>query len=165
MRRLVPTAAIAAAALLLVTASASAATPTLTVQPTCSKSATGEQRYGVDISLTGLAPNAEFIGGLEFTYIDPPGSTTGGSVGPGTLTADANGSFAISWTEGTPTIFTATVVYQGQTLTKTVTVTCQPTTTADCKNGGWKTYGVFKNQGDCVSFVATGGKNPPANAP
>jgi hypothetical protein len=32
------------------------------------------------------------------------------------------------------------------------------------KHGGWRTYGVFKNQGDCVSFVATGGKNPPAGA-
>jgi hypothetical protein len=32
----------------------------------------------------------------------------------------------------------------------------------DCKNGGWKDFGVFKNQGDCVSFVATNGKNPPA---
>ena len=30
-----------------------------------------------------------------------------------------------------------------------------PTTQDQCKNGGWKTYGVFKNQGDCVSFVAT----------
>jgi len=29
------------------------------------------------------------------------------------------------------------------------------------KNGGWQTYRVFKNQGDGVSFVATGGKNPP----
>ena len=38
-----------------------------------------------------------------------------------------------------------------------------PTSKAQCKNGGWKTYTVFKNQGDCVSFVATGGKNPPAN--
>jgi hypothetical protein len=37
-----------------------------------------------------------------------------------------------------------------------------PTSIAQCKNGGWKTYGVFKNQGDCVSFVASGGKNPPS---
>lgn len=37
-----------------------------------------------------------------------------------------------------------------------------PTTADQCKNGGWQSYGVFKNQGDCVSFVATGGKNPPA---
>ena len=28
-----------------------------------------------------------------------------------------------------------------------------PTTKQQCKHGGWKTYGVFKNQGDCVSFV------------
>ncbi len=30
-----------------------------------------------------------------------------------------------------------------------------------CKAGGWQAYGVFKNQGDCVSFFATGGSNPP----
>ena len=34
-----------------------------------------------------------------------------------------------------------------------------------CKNGGWRTYDIFKNQGDCVSYVATGGKNPPAGSP
>jgi hypothetical protein len=37
-----------------------------------------------------------------------------------------------------------------------------PTSKDQCKHGGWRSYGVFKNQGDCVSFVATGGKNPPA---
>ena len=37
-----------------------------------------------------------------------------------------------------------------------------PTSKEECKKGGWQTFGVFKNQGDCVSFVATGGKNPPA---
>jgi hypothetical protein len=37
-----------------------------------------------------------------------------------------------------------------------------PTSKAQCLNGGWKTYGVFKNQGACVSFVASGGKNPPS---
>ena len=38
-----------------------------------------------------------------------------------------------------------------------------PTTKDECKKGGWETYAVFKNRGDCVSFVATGGKNLPAN--
>jgi hypothetical protein len=39
-----------------------------------------------------------------------------------------------------------------------------PTTKDQCKNGGWKTFTSpsFKNQGDCVSFVATHGKNPPS---
>jgi hypothetical protein len=40
-----------------------------------------------------------------------------------------------------------------------------PTSKDQCKNGGWRTYGVFKNQGDCVSFVATRGKNPPGTKP
>jgi hypothetical protein len=41
-----------------------------------------------------------------------------------------------------------------------------PTDKEQCKKGGWETFGgVFKNQGDCVSFVATGGKNKPALLP
>jgi hypothetical protein len=38
-----------------------------------------------------------------------------------------------------------------------------PTSKDQCKKDGWKNYGIFKNQGDCVSFVATHGKNPPAS--
>ena len=36
-----------------------------------------------------------------------------------------------------------------------------PTTKDQCKNGGWQTFSspAFKNQGDCISYVATGGKN------
>ena len=37
-----------------------------------------------------------------------------------------------------------------------------PTSRDQCKNGGWRIFGVFKNQGDCVSFVASKGKNPPS---
>jgi hypothetical protein len=33
---------------------------------------------------------------------------------------------------------------------------------ASRKDDGWKTFGVFKNQGDCVSFVASLGKNLPS---
>lgn len=29
----------------------------------------------------------------------------------------------------------------------------------DCRKGGWAEFGIFKNQGDCVAFVATGGRN------
>jgi hypothetical protein len=43
----------------------------------------------------------------------------------------------------------------------TITFTALPTTTAECKDDGWMSFGVFKNQGDCVSFVATEGKNQP----
>jgi hypothetical protein len=38
----------------------------------------------------------------------------------------------------------------------------RPTSADQCKNGGWQNYGgIFKNQGDCVSYVATHGKNGP----
>ena len=37
----------------------------------------------------------------------------------------------------------------------------RPTTADQCKKDGWKQYGIFKNQGDCVSWVATNGKNLP----
>jgi len=42
--------------------------------------------------------------------------------------------------------------------------TAMPTSKDQCKKDGWKSYGsTFKNQGDCVSFVATKGKNTPSN--
>jgi hypothetical protein len=37
-----------------------------------------------------------------------------------------------------------------------------PTTKEQCKDGGWRPFGVFRNQGDCVSYVATRGRNPAA---
>jgi hypothetical protein len=40
-----------------------------------------------------------------------------------------------------------------------------PTTKEQCKNGGWRSFGsTFKNQGDCVSFVATNGRNQPSGS-
>lgn len=36
-----------------------------------------------------------------------------------------------------------------------------PFTSDQCKQGGWQAFGVFENQGDCVSYVATKGKNLP----
>jgi hypothetical protein len=39
-----------------------------------------------------------------------------------------------------------------------------PTAKDQCMNNGWKGFQTkFKNQGDCVSFVATGGKNQPSH--
>jgi len=36
-----------------------------------------------------------------------------------------------------------------------------PTSTDQCTNGNWRQFSMFKNQGDCVSYVASSGKNPP----
>jgi hypothetical protein len=35
-------------------------------------------------------------------------------------------------------------------------VSAAPTSKDQCKNGGWKTFSVFSNQGQCVSFVTHG---------
>jgi hypothetical protein len=36
-----------------------------------------------------------------------------------------------------------------------------PTSQGQCHDGGWRQYDMFKNQGDCVSYVATNGTNQP----
>jgi hypothetical protein len=43
-----------------------------------------------------------------------------------------------------------------------VSVISLPRNRSQCKGGSWQQYAVFKNQGDCVSFVATDGANQPS---
>ena len=49
----------------------------------------------------------------------------------------------------------------GNDLWMTTRAQVLPQTKDDCKNDGWEQFGIFKNQGDCVSYVATGGTNQP----
>jgi hypothetical protein len=62
---------------------------------------------------------------------------------------------------GEATILQGTITAQ-QPCHPPLTVSAAPTAKEQCFNGGWQRFGTFKNQGDCVSFVATGGKKPPA---
>jgi hypothetical protein len=92
----------------------------------------------------GYTPTDTYTGG-DWVYMDDGGNT--------------NLWTTVGWTH--PALF-PTVFFQDD-LGFTATFSSPlPTSIAQCKNGGWKTYGVFKNQGDCVSFVASGGKNPPS---
>jgi hypothetical protein len=50
------------------------------------------------------------------------------------------------------------------TIDESATLVTAPTSKAQCTHGGWKNFPQFKSQGDCVSFVATGGKNPPSGS-
>jgi hypothetical protein len=88
---------------------------------------------------------------------------------PATLAAAGN---QVAFPTGTIQAIDVLIDVQGTADLSNITVNGQlqvpaapvtPKTKDDCKNGGWKTFTnpAFKNQGDCVSFVATGGKNPP----
>jgi hypothetical protein len=57
-----------------------------------------------------------------------------------------------------PPVTTVFVITSGDI--RVVDAQPSPTTREQCKNGDWRQFGIFKNQGDCVSFVATGGRNP-----
>ena len=96
-------------------------------------------------------PNSVGVVGFTDTLVDngPFGDTFNAQPGPVPTACAAPDP-------GLPLLFGAITVVDAST---------SADGTDECKNGGWRAFGVFKNQGDCVSFVATGGKNPPASSP
>jgi hypothetical protein len=156
---------------------AGAQTPTSVLEANCfTYRYSGDliQVYGITFGVTGFPPNTQFTWTLSWEYINPPvnpdgSSSTGGGAGPATSTTDANGDW-IFWvgTEGVKTIWTLTVEspYLGGTVTKTLTVTCEPTSVEQCKNGGYlggstifgfgSNFFGFRSQGECVAFVQRG---------
>ncbi len=105
------------------------------------------------MSLSGLPPNTSFQGSLE--------RPTGPALGPVGFSTDASGNFAIGpFTSESAGTWTARIVWAGGALVQSLFVNCAPPATVEeCKGDGWRTFGFFRNQGDCVAFVATRGKN------
>jgi hypothetical protein len=108
-------------------------------------------------ALVPTAPMGSLVGTLD-------GGTTWFALGAGPTVIAGSGDLGFAANDCTPGPFN--YVYFGDnsgSVDVTVTTAARtPTTTSQCKSGGWQAYGVFKNQGDCVSFVATGGRNTPA---
>jgi len=107
-------------------------------------------------------------------------SATGGPVSSFTFDTTGSTLTTMTWTPQTYTFFattnSTTLSFASTTLgafgpaIDNVTVAETAATKSDCKQDGWQTMldtagNQFKNQGDCVSFFATGGKNPGAIAP
>lgn len=96
----------------------------------------------------------------------PDGTTIAFATDFGVLSAisagTSDGKASVALTSPAPGAANVSATLDSQTVSTTVAFTSPPVpTSADqCKNGGWKSYGIFKNQGDCVSFVTTHGKNP-----
>jgi hypothetical protein len=116
------------------------------------------------------------------TAITPAGTVSFGSSGAGAFggspctlsqTSPAVASCTVTYTpgaSGVPTRSdTITASYGGDDATHaassgTAAVTVQPTSKADCRQGGWQNYG-FQNQGQCFQFVTGGlGAPPPSKA-
>jgi hypothetical protein len=96
-----------------------------------------------------------FIGLVSMKITDNSGSTT-----PDLIQSTAGSGVSNECASPEPSYILPSIVTSGAiVVTDTPPL---PTSTDQCKNGGWQTYGVFKNQGDCVSFVATKGKNQPS---
>jgi hypothetical protein len=99
-----------------------------------------------------LQPNSLGFAGFVETLIDN---------GPGSLELDefnAVGTSDIPTVCPPPSPFTF-LLFGGDIVV--VDAPALPSSTEQCKNGGWQDLGAFKTQGDCVSFVATRGTNPP----
>jgi hypothetical protein len=91
------------------------------------------------------------IGAVKVTVVDsPPGESDQSgstfSVNPSVLPT-CESPLAVAPVDGSVTVTDAQP---------------SPTSKDQCMNGGWRNFPGFRNQGDCVSYVATRGKNPPA---
>jgi len=137
---------------------------------------TEQAPFAVRGVVTGLEPNTVY--GVDALF------STGGSAGT-VFTTDGTGAAGFGSTLATSPFEVRIVIWlnpdgdfdqdPGEPIiidqTFVVDRPCEdarpklPTSKDECNHSGWETYGVFKNQGDCVSFVATGGKNPPASSP
>ena len=133
---------------------------------------------GLDVEITtseaGAIPNPN--------YVLPLGAPNIGFGAAATLAAD--GSFSFPFSTGSGQQLPAAVkVYsfdagtgaQGALLygtTISASTVCAdasiagakwsvPTRPSDCGVGAWRGWGLFRNQGDCISFLSTGGSNPP----
>lgn len=72
-------------------------------------------------------------------------------------------SFVATGTSTTLTFTsTDTAYFWGPAIDNVVVSTNLPTSKDMCKDGQWQTWNSFKSQGDCISYIATGGKNLPS---
>ncbi len=100
----------------------------------------------VHLVLSGLPADIEVGAGGSVTYSE---------------TIDANGDLVGLSIDAV----SDDVTLNDTSVTAPLTLVGPPQDKNACKHGGWRDFnfpGSFKNQGDCVSYVATGGSNPPS---
>ncbi len=155
-----------AASLLCVAGTATAALsqpqPTVTVFENCFGRPGGLILDIPFVRIDGLSPGEV----VNATFTPPPNTT----YGPSSLSAPANDQGVVPGLQFMSDLGLAQVVVsvpsRSFTVTRAVVLDCVddpppvPTSKDQCKNGGWRDFGsVFKNQGQCVAFVARGPKS------
>lgn len=127
--------------------------------------------YTVTFDLSGNPDGALWSPVIKTLNVDAGGAPTAYSFDTTGHTTASMGweqrTFNFTATGASTTLsFTSTTggafPYFGPALDNVKLAVDAPTNKDQCKNDGWKEYGVFKNQGDCVSFVATKGTNLPS---
>jgi hypothetical protein len=128
---------------------------------------TAELPFGIEGSVTGLEPNTSYGVRGEFSFGGSAGTifttdSTGNSALGGVRAAEPFEVRVIIWLNpdgdldqdpDEPVVVDQTLIVDRACADATLKL---PSSKDQCKSGGWKTYGVFKNQGDCVRFVAGG---------
>jgi len=97
------------------------------------------------------------VSAVPTTYTATIGTPDGNYQDEGTSTVD------LSWSRGGRTgQITSSSFNESFLSALTEPVLIVPTSKDDCENGGWQNYPQFKNQGECVSYVAQqqGGSDP-----
>jgi hypothetical protein len=99
------------------------------------------------------------LGGPLGTYDDAPQNVLDGEIVGIQLVVDSGwNENAANGTDGEQTVLADNTVINTDTFDFETAV---PVSKDQCKKGGWQSFnGMFKNQGDCVSYVATSGRNP-----
>lgn len=125
--------------------------------------------------IVGVAYNTQSYGTAPIGTSGPYNSLNVGLVGAVTVGTDVN-TDSVFWNTATAAWYTdggaaGVGTFREDTawtpyvlpiqITASAPLVGPPTTKDQCKKDGWKTFNnpSFKNQGDCVSYVATGGKN------
>jgi hypothetical protein len=120
---------------------------------------TGTAVVGHQYCVTATEAGGQAPGTFEFSVT----TANGDVIASGAVPQDANGQAQFCFTSTTAGTFTITATARASGVgdrpsgTASVTFVGVPTDKDQCKNGGWQNFGIFKNQGDCVSFFTAGG--------
>jgi hypothetical protein len=102
--------------------------------------------------------------GLDAAFVGLDGAREGSGAAPGLSNTTAGFRTASGCTDIDDNASDFTTGVPGPRNTASPKNPClvgPPTSKDQCKDGGWQDFNnpAFKNQGNCVSYVATGGKN------